>query len=149
MTFLLASSDAKCVPCATLWPCLLCGTLYGSRSIQVLPVCMCGVLLCRQTCFCHLRPLMEQRVHRRFIMEFIADAGAAQTTSTGSCWHEKGAQSMQVRACMRMLSPPNDSAMCSLACQRGCLWLTGYPHLIPIFYGDHSRTPGSLEHCAP
>ena len=119
MTFLLASSDAKCVPCATLWPCLLCGTLYGSRSIQVLPVCMCGVLLCRQTCFCHLRPLMEQRVHRRFIMEFIADAGAAQTTSTGSCWHEKGAQSMQVRACMRMLSPPNDSAMCSLACQRG------------------------------
>ena len=72
--------------------------------------------------------------HRRFIMEFIADAGAAQTTSTGSCWHEKGAQSMQVRACMRMLSPPNDSAMCSLACQRGFLWLTGYPTLVVTFF---------------
>ena len=40
MTVLLASSDVKCVPCATLRPCLLCGTLYGSRSVQVLPVCM-------------------------------------------------------------------------------------------------------------
>ena len=149
MTFLLASSDVKCVPCATLRPCLLCGTLYGSRSIQVLPVRMCGVLLCRQTCFCNLRPLVEQRVHRRFMMEFIAGAGAAQTTSTGSCEHEKIAQGLKVRACMRTLSLANDSAICSLACQRGCLWLTGDPHLIPIFYGDHSRTPGSLERRAP
>ena len=108
-----------------------------------------GVLLCQQTCFCNLRPLVEQRVHRRFMMEFIADAGAAQTTSTGSCEHEKGAQGLKVRACMRTLSLANDSAICSLACQRGCLWLTGDPHLIPIFYGDHSRTPGSLERRAP
>ena len=65
MTVLLASSDVKCVPFATLRPCLLCGTLYGSRSIQVLPVRMCGVLLCRQTCFCHFRPLAWSSVCTR------------------------------------------------------------------------------------
>ena len=72
-------------------------------------------------------------MHRRFLMEFTADVGAAQTRSTGGCEDEKGARSQKVRACMRTLSPLNDSAICSLACQRGCPWLTGYPRLDPHF----------------
>ena len=134
MSFILADKSDKGVPCAAVQPCLLCGTSQGTCSIQLLPVCMCRVLQCQEVCVCHSRPLEERRVHHRFKMEFTMDAAAAQTTRTGSCWHEKGAQSMQVRACMRMLSPPNDSAMCSLACQRGFLWLTGYPTLVVTFF---------------
>ena len=149
MTFVLAVSDGNCVPCAAMWPCLLGCTSYGLHSIQVLLVYMCRVLQSRQTYFCHLWPLEEQRVHCCVMVNLTADGGAAQTRSTSSCTGEKGAQSLKMRSCMRTLSPPNDLAMCSLACQRGCLWLTGYPYLIPIFYGDHSRTPGSLERRAP
>ena len=33
VSFLLACGGGKCVLCAALWPCQLCGTSYGSRSI--------------------------------------------------------------------------------------------------------------------
>ena len=66
-------------------------------------------------------------------MNKVSVVTAAHSTSTSGCEDEKGARSLKVRACMRTLSPPNDSAMCSLACQRGCLWLTGYPTLVVTF----------------
>ena len=137
------------MPCAAVWPCLLCGMCHGPCSLKLLPVCMCRVLYCRQSPRWLLGLLEKHLSYRCIMMNVVSDVAAAQTTSTSGCTGEKGAQSLKVRSCMRTLSPPNDSAMCWLACQRGCLWLTGYPHLIPIFYGDHSRTPGSLERRAP
>ena len=149
VSFLLAMGRGNHVPCAAVWPLPLCGTCHGSRSILLLSVCVCIALQGQNILQLYCAPPKKRTFELVIMMNFTAYASAAWTTSTGSCWHEKGAKSMQVRACMRMLSPPNDSAMCSLACQRGFLWLTGYPHLIPIFYGDHSRTPGSLERRAP
>ena len=70
-------------------------------------------------------------------------------TSTSSCEHEKGAQSLKVRACTRTMSTRLDLVPCLPACHDGCLWLPGYPALRATFFGPHARTHGSLERCAP
>ena len=62
-------------------------------------------------------------------MNTVSALAAAQTTSTSSCEDEKGAQSLKVRACMRLLSAAFDATPCSLAYQRGCPWLPGHSAL--------------------
>ena len=72
-----------------------------------------------------------------------------QTTSASSCEDEKGAQSLKVCACMRLLSAAFDATPCSLACQRGCLWLPGCTDPAATFLWQQAVHVGSLERHAP
>ena len=74
-------------------------------------------------------PLEKQRQHHRVIMNTVSVVVAARMTSTSSCKHEKGAQSLKVRACTRTMSPRLDLMPCLPACHHGHPWLPGYPAL--------------------
>ena len=93
VSFPLVSRGGNSVRHAAFLPCLLCYPFHGTCPAHTLHVCMCRVLQCRKTCSCHGRPLEEQCVHRRIMMEFMADAGAARTMSTGGCW-QKGVRNV-------------------------------------------------------
>ena len=79
--------------------------------------------------FLLLLPLKEHQVCGRVVMNTMSAVDAVQTTSARSCEDEKGAQSLKVRACMRLLSAAFDATPCSLAYQRGCPWLPGHSAL--------------------
>ena len=99
--------------------------------------------------FLLLSLLKEQHLSDRVIMNTVSAVSAAQTTSTSSCEDEKGAQSLKVRACMRLLSAAFDATPCSLACQRGCPWLPGCTDPAATFLWQQAVHAGSLERHAP
>ena len=126
-----------------LWPIHGCGCTHPSC------VCVCRMA---QRPWIPLRrpgPLEKQHYPDRVIMNTVSVVVAARMTSTSSCEHAKGAQSLKVRACTRTMSTRLDLTPCLPAGHRGCPWLPGYPALRAKKSGPHARTPGSLERRAP
>ena len=79
----------------------------------------------RQTYFWLLTLLTEHQFLGRVMMNFMSAVTDAHTTSTSSWEDEKGAQSLQVRVCMRTSSARLDLMLCSPACHCGCPRLPG------------------------
>ena len=78
----------------------------ATREIDVNRVTRCAGRVARrwQTYFWLSTPLKEQHLRSRVIVDSALAVTAAHTTSTSSWKHEKGAQSLKVRTCMRPLS---------------------------------------------
>ena len=89
---------------ATVRPSLLRGPISRLWPRPPSHACACRVARRWQTYFWLLTPLMEHHLRGRVIMNFMSALAAAHTTSTRSWKHEKGAQRLKVRTCMRTLS---------------------------------------------
>ena len=88
-----------------------------------------------------LRRLLKDHHSLHFLMmNEIIDAFAARGVCASRWKDEKGALSLKVCASTRALSARLDTTHCSLACQRGCLWLPGYPIVRSTFFGPHECT---------
>ena len=72
-------------------------------------------------------------MHRRVMMNFTEDAGAAHTTSTSSCEDEKGAQALQWTWCEASPAASLERTPCLPACHRASSVLPGCSYLVVIF----------------
>ena len=110
------------------------------ERLSGLHVCVFRAVWRRQSLLWLLQPLKDHHSLHFIVMNEIIDARAARGVCAGRWKDEKGALTMKVCASTRFFAAALRLMACSLACQRGCLWLPGYPTLIVTFFDYQSRT---------
>ena len=88
LSFLLVGGSDRCVPCAAVGQSFICSTPHGSRSVQLLLVCMCRVARRRHRLFLYCQPLDKQCANGRVVMNNMSAVAAVLTTSTSSRWRK-------------------------------------------------------------